>query len=55
MNIDGHKRVSIDNVNPEVDCGRYPIKRIINEEIEVTADVFGDGHDKVDAVLPQKE
>lgn len=51
MNIDGHKRVSIDNVNPEVDCGRYPIKRIITEEILVTADIFGDGHDKVDAVL----
>ena len=51
MNIDGHKRVSIDNVNPEVDCGKYPIKRVINEEIKVTADIFSDGHDKVDAIL----
>lgn len=48
---DGHKRVSIDNVTPQIDCGSYPIKRVINEEIKVTADIFTDGHDKVDAVL----
>ncbi|MHA6280580.1 alpha-1,4-glucan--maltose-1-phosphate maltosyltransferase [Salinimicrobium sp. CAU 1759] len=51
MKIDGHKRVSIRNVKPQIDCGKYPIKRVINEEIKVEADIFGDGHDKVDAVL----
>lgn len=51
MKIDGHRRVSIDNVTPQIDCGNYPIKRIVNERIEITADIFGDGHDKVDAVL----
>lgn len=51
MNLDGHKRVSIDNVTPQIDCGSYPIKRVVNEEIKVTADIFTDGHDKVDAVL----
>ncbi len=51
MNWEGHKRVSIDNVSPEIDCGHYPIKRIINEEVNVEADIFADGHDKVDAVL----
>ncbi len=55
MNIDGHIRVSIDNVTPEIDCGKYPIKRVENEEILVTADIFGDGHDKVDAVLLYRE
>ncbi|MFD1079930.1 maltotransferase domain-containing protein, partial [Longispora fulva] len=33
------------------DCGKYPIKRVIDEEVKVDADIFGDGHDKVDAVL----
>lgn len=51
MNVEGHKRVSIDNVTPQIDCGSYPIKRVVNEEIKVTADIFTDGHDKVDAVL----
>ncbi|HSI71159.1 MAG TPA: alpha-1,4-glucan--maltose-1-phosphate maltosyltransferase [Gillisia sp.] len=51
MNIEGHLRVSIDNVTPVIDCGKYPIKRIVNERVDVTADIFGDGHDKVDAVL----
>ncbi|CAN5182458.1 alpha-1,4-glucan--maltose-1-phosphate maltosyltransferase [soil metagenome] len=51
MNIEGHQRVSIDNVFPEIDCGRSPIKRVVNEDVEVTADIFGDGHDKVKAVL----
>ncbi|WP_029034835.1 alpha-1,4-glucan--maltose-1-phosphate maltosyltransferase [Salinimicrobium terrae] len=55
MKIDGHKRVSIRNVKPQIDCGKYPIKRIIDEEITVEADIFGDGHDKVDAVLLYRE
>ena len=55
MNLKGYKRVVIENVSPEIDCGTYPIKRIINEEIEVTADIFGDGHDKVAATLLYRE
>ena len=51
MKAEGHKRVSIRNVSPEIDCGKYPIKRVVDEEIKVEADIFGDGHDKVDAVL----
>jgi starch synthase (maltosyl-transferring) len=30
-----------------VDGGRYPIKRVLGEEVEVHADVFTDGHDAV--------
>ena len=55
MNWEGHRRVSIDNVSPEIDCGYYPIKRIINEQIKVEADIFADGHDKVNAVLLHRE
>ncbi len=41
----------IESVRPEVDCGRYPAKRVVGEEVLVEADVFGDGHDEVVAEL----
>jgi starch synthase (maltosyl-transferring) len=34
-----------------VDGGRYPIKRVIGEEVRVEADVFTDGHDAVGCEL----
>ncbi len=49
--LEGTKRVIIENVKPELNCGQYPIKRVVGEEVTVTADVFGDGHDEVKAVL----
>lgn len=55
MNLEGHQRVSIDNVKPQIDCGKYLIKRIVNENIKVEADIFSDGHDKVDAILLYRE
>ena len=45
------RRVVIENVRPEVDCGRFPIKRTPGESVEVTADIFADGHDVLYAVL----
>ena len=51
----GQTRASIRNVSPQIECGKFQIKRIINEKIEVEADIFGDGHDKVDAVLLYRE
>ena len=44
-------RVVIASVRPEVDAGRFPIKRVIGEEVEVSADIFADGHDVLSAVL----
>jgi starch synthase (maltosyl-transferring) len=44
-------RVVIERVAPEIDGGRFPIKRTPGEEVVVTADIFTDGHDKVAAVL----
>lgn len=44
--VDGRCRVVIGNVRPEVDNGRYPIKRTVGETVTVEADVFVDGHDK---------
>src|SRR5215475_12104547 len=43
--------VVIDNVQPLIDCGRSPIKRIMGEDLVVEADIFKDGHDVVAAVL----
>jgi starch synthase (maltosyl-transferring) len=43
--------VVIDNVQPLIDCGRSPIKRIVREDLVVEADIFKDGHDVVAAVL----
>lgn len=43
--------VVIENIEPLVECGRYPIKRAVGEDLVVEADVFKDGHDVVGAVL----
>src|SRR6266704_4569939 len=43
--------VVIGNVQPLIDCGRYPIKRIVGEDLVVEADIFKDGHDVVAAIL----
>jgi starch synthase (maltosyl-transferring) len=47
----GKKRVVIENVKPEIDCGRFAIKRVVGEKVVVTADIFGDGHDSISARL----
>jgi starch synthase (maltosyl-transferring) len=43
--------VVIENLQPLIDGGRYPIKRIIGEDLVVEADIFKDGHDVVAANL----
>jgi starch synthase (maltosyl-transferring) len=45
------RRVIVENVKPQVDCGRFPIKRVTGEQVIVTADVHADGHDMVAAAL----
>src|SRR5215470_9742361 len=49
--VDGMRRAVIENVRPEVDAGRFPIKRVVGESVAVEADVFADGHDAVRCVL----
>jgi len=43
--------VVIEAVYPEIDGGRFPIKRCVGEPVEVEADVFADGHDLLQARL----
>jgi starch synthase (maltosyl-transferring) len=44
---EGRRRVVIEEISPEVNGGRYPAKRVIGDVVEVTAAIFGDGHDHV--------
>lgn len=44
---DGRRRVVIDSVRPQVDEGRFAIKRSLGETVAVRADVFADGHDRI--------
>ena len=38
------RRIFIEDVYPVVDAGRFPVKRIAGEAMEVWADIFRDGH-----------
>ncbi|HNH60721.1 MAG TPA: DUF3416 domain-containing protein, partial [Cyclobacteriaceae bacterium] len=55
INLKGQSRVIIENVQPEVDAGRYPAKRTVGERVDVTADIFGDGHDHIRAEVLYKK
>src|ERR1043166_5533169 len=48
------RRVVIEAVSPEVQGGRFPIKRTIGERVEVSADIYADGHDILQAVLKHR-
>lgn len=41
----------IENLQPIVECGRFPAKAVPGEIITVTADIFRGGHEKCEAVL----
>ncbi|WP_374089658.1 alpha-1,4-glucan--maltose-1-phosphate maltosyltransferase [Methylomicrobium lacus] len=49
--LDGRCRVVIENVQPAIDCGRFPIKRVIGQSVDVEADAFTDGQDALACVL----
>jgi starch synthase (maltosyl-transferring) len=44
-------RIQILEVMPQVDCGRYPVKRIVGDRVQVTARIFRDGHDVLGAAI----
>jgi starch synthase (maltosyl-transferring) len=45
--VDGRRRVVIESVSPQIDCGQFSIKRVVGETVVVEASVFADGHDQV--------
>ena len=52
---EGRARVVIEGVSPEIDGGKYPIKRVVGDSIVVEADIFADGHDRLSAVVCYRE
>src|SRR5688572_16857094 len=38
-------RIRIENPWPQIDCGRFPVKRVTGDVVEVSADVWRDGHE----------
>ncbi|MFH1338895.1 MAG: alpha-1,4-glucan--maltose-1-phosphate maltosyltransferase [Candidatus Omnitrophota bacterium] len=51
MDLEDRKRVVIENARPEINGGRFPIKRVVGEKVVVQADIFADGHDELGAYL----
>jgi starch synthase (maltosyl-transferring) len=43
--------VCIEAIEPCIDEGRYPVKRVTGQDLRVSADIFKDGHDVISAVL----
>lgn len=51
LDLDGRIRVIIENIDPEIDRGKFPVKKTIGENVSVEADIYADGHDLLSAVL----
>jgi starch synthase (maltosyl-transferring) len=51
LKLDGRRRVVIENVQPEIESGRFPVKRVIGQDMAVEADAFADSHDTLVCVL----
>ena len=38
------RSIVIQNVQPQIDDGRWAVKREVGDDLEVTAEIFRDGH-----------
>ncbi len=47
----GRARVVLEGMAPEIDAGRFPVKRVVGETVNVEVDAFADGHDHIAVVL----
>ncbi len=47
----GWPRFAVEAVEPAVDEGRFAVKRTVGDVLSVEADIIGDGHDKLAAIL----
>lgn len=43
------RRLIIENISPLVNNGEFPIKRVVEEQVHIEADVLADGHDVLQA------
>lgn len=51
----GRARVVIERVRPEINGGRFPVKRTVGEAVVVEADIFADGHDQLRCLLRHRQ
>ncbi|HET7234501.1 MAG TPA: alpha-1,4-glucan--maltose-1-phosphate maltosyltransferase [Longimicrobium sp.] len=49
--IDASRKIVIECVEPELDCGRYAVKREVGDTVQVLADIFKEGHDAISAAV----
>ena len=55
MSAATRQRASIQRVRPSVLDGRYPAKAVIGRPVDVTADIVGDSHDMLAAVVQYRQ
>jgi len=48
---DPPSRIQIQRVTPQIDSGRYAVKRTVGERVDVTARIFRDGHEVLGAAV----
>ncbi len=44
-------RIAIESVTPSIDGGRFVVKRVVGEEVDIGAAIFAEGHDKIAAAV----
>lgn len=44
-------RIAIESVAPTIDGGRFVVKRVVGEAVDISAAIFGEGHDKIAAAV----
>lgn len=48
-------RPIIEEVTPEINCGRYPIKRVLGDKVKLRVIIVSDGHDELSAKVLYKK
>jgi starch synthase (maltosyl-transferring) len=52
--MQNQKRVVIENISPQINCGEFYIKRVVGQIVTVSSDVLVDGHDIIAASVLYK-
>ena len=55
ITVEGRQRVVIEGVTPCIDGGRFAVKRVLGESVQVEADIFCDGHDVLRCLLRHRQ
>ena len=47
-------RIQLERPEPMIDCGRYPAKACVGDEVRVAVDAFRDGHEVLRVIVRAK-